>query len=188
MIKKVFIAVLCFGILLGIGCGREEGNVIPFSSDRETEEDNKNSLSDAEREKILNELTVFCNEHKEKLNEMSEYFINAVEEISDYKDKKKLPDIEELAGAFTDEESREILEKLNPYYPDAYNYKHEFKQVYYYYPYDYEEEYAAPEFKVVYIKTDGKELERFLDDMDTGWEVRKIDKHLFAVLESWPYT
>lgn len=132
MIKKVFIAVLCFGILLGIGCGREEGNVIPFSSDRETEEDNKNSLSDAE--------------------------------------------------------SREILEKLNPYYPDAYNYKHEFKQVYYYYPYDYEEEYAAPEFKVVYIKTDGKELERFLDDMDTGWEVRKIDKHLFAVLESWPYT
>ena len=109
MIKKVFIAVLCFGILLGIGCGREEGNVIPFSSDRETEEDNKNSLSDAEREKILNELTVFCNEHKEKLNEMSEYFLDAVEDLSDYEDESKLPDIDSLAGKFTDEESKEIF-------------------------------------------------------------------------------
>ena len=48
---------------------------------------------------------------------MSEYFINAVEDISDYQDGEKLPDIEELVDAFTDEESREILEKLEPYYP-----------------------------------------------------------------------
>lgn len=187
MKKKIMAAVLCLGLLFGAGCGREEESVMPSSSAGETEEDFKTSLSDEEREKMLNELTTFCNEHKENLNEMSEYFLDAVEEVSDYKDKKKLPDIEELAAAFVDEESREILEKLKPYYPYEYDYSYEFKQVYFYYPYDYEGEYSDVEFKVVYIDTDGEELEIFMENMSTGWEVRKIDKHLFVVLESWPY-
>lgn len=185
--KKVYIAiVLCLVLLLWTGCATEEEDDMPSSSVENTEEDFKNVLSDEESEKILNELTTFCNEHKEKLNEMSEYFLDAVEDLSDYGDESKLPDIDSLAGKFTDEESKEILDKLEPYYPIGYG--EEFKQVYYYYSYDYEGEYPDPEFIVVYIKTDGKELERFLEDMDTGWEVRKIDKYLFVVLESWPYT
>ena len=137
------------------------------------------SPMEEEEEKILNELTVFCNGHKEKLNEMSEYFVNAVEDISDYQDEERLPDIEELASVFTDEESRKILEKLEPYYPigfDADDGGGLFKRVYYRCPYDY------PVFTVVYLKADQEKLMNFFS-ASYFWTTQKIDKYLFVVME-----
>lgn len=174
MKKKVMMVsiVLCLSLLLVAGCGTEEEDISP-------------SLSEGEEAEKLKELAMFCNEHREKLNEMSEYFLDAVEDVSDYEDEEELPDIDELAAALTDEESKEILEKLEPYYPLGYG--EEFKQVYYYYPYDYKGEYPDPEFIVVYIEADGRKLEDILNDV--CWpEVRKIDKRLFAVIERCPYT
>lgn len=141
------------------------------------------SAEKKEEEKIINELTAFCNGHKEKLNEMSEYFINAVEDISDYQDGEKLPDIEELVDAFTDEESREILEKLEPYYPVGFDVDDGiglFKRVYYRYPYDY------PIFTVLYLKADKEKLLDFFS-ASYFWTTQKIDKYLFVVMEKPVY-
>lgn len=166
-VKKVIMAVtvVCLGLLFGTGCGIEEEDALP-------------SLSSAEKAEKLKDLAAFCNEHREKLNEMSEYFLDAVEDVSDYEDDGKLPDIDELAGTFTDEESKEVLEKLDPYYPSGYGSK--FKQVYYYY----EGGYANAAFRVLYIEADWERLEEFLD-LRFWEEVQKIDKHLFAVIEYW---
>ena len=169
-LKKLIIvtAILCLGLLLGTGCGTEEEDIRPF-------------LSKAEKAEKLKDLVMFCNEHREKLNEMSEYFLDAVEDVSDYEDDGKLPDIDELAAALTDKESKEVLEQLGPYYPSAYHYGLDFKQVYYYY----EGEYDNAQFIAVYIETDGKELDDFLMSRQPFWpEVQKIDKHLFAVIRS----
>lgn len=178
-LKKVMMVsiVLCLSLLLGTGCGTDDCGI--------EEEEVLISLSEGEKAEKLKDLAAFCNEHREKLNEMSEYFLDAVEDLSDYGDESKLPDIDSLAGKFTDEESKEILDKLEPYYPLGYG--EEFKQVYYYYPYDYKGEYPDPEFIVVYIEADGRMLEDILNDV--CWpEVQKIDKHLFAVIERCPYT
>ncbi len=176
--KKVIMAaaVLCLGLLLGAGCGTDGAGT--------EEEEVLISLSKGEQAEKLKDLAAFCNEHREKLNEMSEYFLDAVEDVSDYEDEEKLPDIDELAAALTDKESKEILDKLESYYPLGY--REESKQVYYYYPYDYEGECPDPEFIVVYIKADGRMLEESLNN--PCWpEVRKIDKYLFAVIERCPY-
>lgn len=114
---------------------------------------------------------------------MSEYFINAVEDISDYQDGEKLPDIEELVDAFTDEESREILEKLEPYYPVGFDVDDGiglFKRVYYRYPYDY------PIFTVLYLKADKEKLLDFFS-ASYFWTTQKIDKYLFVVMEKPVY-
>lgn len=166
--KKVMMVsiVLCLGLLLVAGCGTEEEDIQP-------------SLSEGEKAEKLKDLAMFCNEHREKLNEMSEYFLDAVEDLSDYEDESKLPDIDELGAALTDEESKEVLKKLVPYYPDGFG--AELKKVYYYY----EGGYENAEFIVVYIEADGRMLEDFLN-LPYWAEVRKIDKHLFAVIEEWP--
>lgn len=159
-------------------------SLIP-SSGEETEEDLRTELSDEEREKIINELMEFCKEHKEKLNEMSEYFINEVEDISDYRDEEKLPDIEELAGSFTDEEGREILEQLELSYTSRYYHEPGVRHVYFYYG---KWMYPNDAFMIVYIEADGEKLERVIDGMydPTWYDVRKIDKRLYVVNESWP--
>lgn len=183
--KKVMMSagILCICLLLGMGCGMkeiEEKDIMTSSSEEDMVEKVSPFPREA-REEILNELTEFCNEHKEKLNEMSEYYINAVEDVSDYKDDEKLPDIGELSSMFTDEEGSEILKKLLPYYPSESNYGYKFKQVYY--PY---EQTPVELYMVAYIGADGEELEAFMDDMSTNWiEVREIDKHLFVI---WEYT
>ena len=102
-IKKVIMAaaVLCLGSLLGTGCGTDGYGT--------EEEEVLISLSEGEKAEKLKDLAMFCNEHREKLNEMSEYFLDAVEDLSDYEDESKLPDIDSLAGKFTDEESKEIF-------------------------------------------------------------------------------
>lgn len=169
-LKKVMMVsiVLCLGLLLVAGCGTEEEDIPP-------------SLSEGEKAEKLKDLAMFCNEHREKLNEMSEYFLNAVEDLSDYEDESKLPDIDELAAALTDEESKAILEKLDPYYPGGTG--AEFKAVFYFYEGDYEN----ADFMVVYIEEDGRKLENIFNTNKVCWqEVRKIDKHLFAVIEEWP--
>ena len=169
-LKKVMMAtaVLCLSLLFVAGCGTEEEDIRP-------------SLSKAEKAEKLKDLAMFCNEHREKLNEMSEYFVNAVENLSDYGDESKLPDIDSLAGKFTDEESKEILDKLEPYYPRGSG--AEFKDVYY--SYESGGDYYNTRFMVLYIGTDGRMLEDFLN-LPYWAEVQKIDKHLFAVIEEWP--
>ena len=159
-------------------------SLIP-SSGEETEEDLRTELSEEEREKIINELMAFCKEHKEKLNEMSEYFINEVEDISDYQDEEKLPDIEELAGSFTDEEGREILEQLELSYTSRYYHEPGVRHVYFYYG---KWMYPNDAFMIAYIEADGEKLERVIDGMydPTWYDVRKIDKRLYVVNESWP--
>ena len=185
MKKKAMMAagIFCISLLLGTGCGikeMEEKDVAPRSSGEDMVEKVPPFPREA-REEILNELTEFCNEHKEKLNEMSEYYINAVEDVSDYKNHEKLPDIGELSSVFTDEEGSGILKKLLPYYPSESDYGYKFKQVYY--PY---EQTPAELYIVAYIGADGEELESFMDDMSANWmEVREIDKHLFVI---WEYT
>ncbi len=133
--------------------GRSWGELVIYTI---TTSENFPSSEKVKEEKILNELSAFCNEHREKLNEMSEYFINAVEDVSDYQDGERLPDIEELAEEFTDEESREIQEKLRPYYPGFDADEGRFKRVYYHYPYDY------PIFTVIYLKATKKSFCTFL--------------------------
>ena len=170
MKKKVMMAaaVLCLGLLLGTGCGTEEEDILP-------------SLSEGEEAEKLMDLAMFCNEHREKLNELSEYFLDAVEDVSDYEDEEKLPDIDELAAALTDKESKEILEKLEPYY--SVRSGAEFKEVRYSYESDCD--YFNTTFMVLYIGAGGRTLEGFLH-LPYWAEVRKIDKHLFAVIEEWP--
>lgn len=155
------------------------------------EENGVLALPYEESEKRLNELTAFCKEHKEKLNEISEYLINAAENISDYQDGEPLLDAEELAGMFTDEKSREILEKLKPYYLVGFDAEEgfgSFKGVSYYYPYDddYDGEYTYPDYMAFYLKGD---KEKFLDFFSGRryWITQEIDEHLFAVMESLPY-
>lgn len=153
------------------------------------EENGVLALPYEESEKRLNELTAFCKEHKEKLNEISEYLINAAENISDYQDGEPPPDTEELAGTFTDEKSREILEKLKPYYLVGFDAEEgfgSFKGVSYYYPYDYDEEYTYPDYKVFYLKGDKEKLLDFFSGR-RYWITQEIDEHLFAVMESLPY-
>ena len=154
-------------------------------------EDGLLALPYEEREKRLNELTAFCKEHKEKLNEISEYLINAAENISDYQDGEPLLDAEELAGTFTDEKSREILEKLKPYYLVGFDAEEgfgSFKGVSYYYPYDddYDGEYTYPDYMAFYLKGDKEKLLDFFSGR-RYWITREIDEHLFAVMESLPY-
>lgn len=144
-----------------------------------------------ESEKRLNELTAFCKEHKEKLNEISEYLIHAAENISDYQDEEPLLDDEELAGTFTDEKSRKILEKLKPYYLVGFDAEEgfgSFKGVSYYYPYndDYDGEYTYPDYMVFYLKGDKENLLDFFSGR-RHWITQEIDEHLFAVMESLPY-
>lgn len=153
------------------------------------EENGVLALPYEESEKRLNELTAFCKEHKEKLNEISEYLLNAAENISDYQDGEPLPDTEELADIFTDEESREILEKLTPYYFVGFDVDEgfgSFKGVSYDYPYDYDEEYTYPDYMAFYLKGDKEKLLDFFSGR-RYWITREIDEHLFAVMESLPY-
>ena len=173
--KKVIMAaaVLCLGLLLGTGCGTDDCGT--------EEEEVLISLSEGEKAEKLKDLAAFCNEHREKLNEMSQCFIDAVEDLSDYEDESKLPDIDKLAGKFTDEESKEILEKLEPYY--SVRSGAEFKEVRYSYESDCD--YFNTTFMVLYIGAGGRTLEGFLH-LPYWAEVRKIDKHLFAVIEEWP--
>ena len=157
--------------------GRSWGELVIYTI---TTSENFPSSEKVKEEKILNELSAFCNKHKEKLNEMSEYFINAVKDVSDYQDGERLPDIEELAEVFTDEESKEILEKLEPYYPGFDAEDGGFKRVYYSYPYDY------PIFTVVYLKADKEMLLHFFSE-SYFWTTQKIDKYLFVVMEKPEY-
>lgn len=161
MKKKVMMSagILCISLLLGTGCGMEEmeeEDIMPCSFGEDMVEKVPPFPREA-REEILNEITEFCNEHKEKLNEMSEYYINAVEDVSDYKNHEKLPDIGELSSVFTDEEGSGILKKLLPYYPSESDYGYKFKQVYY--PY---EQTPVELYMVAYIGADGEELEAFM--------------------------
>ncbi len=154
-------------------------------------EDGVHALPYEESEKRLNELTAFCKEHKEKLNEISEYLIHAAENISDYQDEEPLLDDEELAGTFTDEKSRKILEKLKPYYLVGFDAEEgfgSFKGVSYYYPYndDYDGEYTYPDYMVFYLKGDKENLLDFFSGR-RHWITQEIDEHLFAVMESLPY-
>ena len=182
MIKKVIrmSCVLFLIILLGSGCVKED-NAWMYEPPQE------------ELDAMWEALVEFGEEYRDTLNEMSEFFADAVDKevfyqaMDEEERRKSFPSIEELAEGFTDEESKMVLENLSPYYCKYSN--DVFIEIRYVYgrcgeqgknwPYDY---------WFVYLDTDGEQLEEYLEfkrhDLYFWSRIFKLNEHLYAVEET----
>ena len=145
-----------------------------------------------ELDAMWEELVAFGEAHRDILNEMSEFFVDAVDQDVPYPEvdakrwRKSFPSIEKLAEGFTDEESQIVLEKLSPYYRTD---NDDFIELRYVYGHCGEYGKHNPHYyRFVYLDTDGEQLEEYLELKRNAlfyWcRIYKLNEHLYAVEET----
>lgn len=178
MIKKIIrkSCILVMIALLGSGCAKEK-DAMRYAPPQE------------ELDAMWEELVAFGEEHRDTLNEMSEFFVDAVDKeafynAKDYKNRdKQWPKLEDLEAAFTDEGSKQMLERLSPYYSSE---NSDFIEIRYTYGQCGEYGKQNPRFYwIVYLDAGGEQLEQYLEyklhDIDSWVRGYKLDEHLYAV-------